>query len=517
MPDLPGKRLSLWLEGADELGRPPLSAHAETDVCVVGAGIAGLSTAFELRRAGARVVVLEADRVASGVTGHTTAKVSALQGTVYTELRRSFGASGARTYAAAQQAALARIAELVAQLSIDCDFRRRDAYTYAESDDGAEAVAEEASAAQSAGLAAELVTATPLPYDVRRAVRLRDQAEFDARAYCLGLARAFVEEGGELYERTRAIGVSERGGPLVRTSSGHEVRAGHIVVASHFPFLDRGLFFPRLTEKRSYVIAVRPTGPVPEGMFINAEQPTRSVRAAPRDGEELLLVGGEGHTAGEEGETTGDRYRTLAAFAAERFGATEVTHRWSAQDPSPADGLPYIGSLTPFSKRLHVATGFRKWGMANGAAAGAILSDRIVGRSNRFAALFDPNRFTPLRSSKSVADEVIKDARHFVGDRLRGAQAKSIDEVEPGAGLLVEHDGELVAVHRDDDGAVHAVSPTCTHLGCRVAWNAGERSWDCPCHGSRFDPDGNVLEGPAVKPLARAELAPDTARIRSTA
>jgi glycine/D-amino acid oxidase-like deaminating enzyme len=479
---LPGKPLSLWLDTTGDLGCPPLTADAETDVCVIGAGIAGLATAFELRRAGARVVVLEADRVAAGVTGHTAAKVTALHGTVYSELRRGFGTAGARTYAQAQEAALARIAGLVEELAIECGFRRRDAYTYAVTADGREQVAEEAQAAQASGLAAELVTETPLPYAVEAAVRLRGQAEFDARAFCLGLARAFIEDGGELYEHTRAIGVSERGGPLVRTRGGPEVRAGDIVVASHFPFLDRGLFFPRLTQARSYCIAVRPTGPVPEGMFISADRPTRSVRAHPTGDGELLIIGGEGHVAGEAGATTGDRYRRLAAFAAERFGTTDVTHRWSAQDPMPADGLPYIGALTPFSRRLHVATGFRKWGMTNGVAAGSILADRIVGRTNAFAALFDPNRFTPLRSSKRIAEEVVKDALHFVGDRLRGGPA-----------------------------------PTCTHLGCRLAWNEAEETWDCPCHGSRFAADGSVLEGPAVEPLAQDDLPAHPASSRSPA
>ena len=233
-------------------------------------------------------------------------------------------------------------------------------------------------------------------------------------------------------------------------------------------------------------------------MAISIGAPTRSLRFA-RD---LLIVGGEGHDAGEEGDTTEERYAALAAFAAERFGATEVTHRWSAHDMTSADGLPYAGRLTPLSRHVWVASGFRKWGLTNGTAAAQIVAARILGGEHPHGGLFDTLRFTPVRSAPGLLKEGLKTGAHFVGDRLRRPDGDALDALEPGGdGKLLKIDGELVAASQDADGTVHAVSPVCTHLGCRVAWNRAERSWDCPCHGSRFSAAGAVLEGPAVAPL----------------
>ena len=509
-PELPGRAISLWLDNDDRLGAHSLDRDVETDVCICGAGITGLTAAVALARAGRSVVVLDMHEVGAGVSGNTTAKLTSLHQTVYAELRRKFGRSGAATYAAANEDAIAWVADQVAGLDIECGFRRRANYTYTESADEVSKLENEAEAAQEAGLAARFVKSTPLPFGVKGAVVLDEQAEFDPYPYLLALAREVQRCGGSIYEHTTATHVGEGSRPEVRTQSGRTVKARDVIVATHYPFLDRGLYFPRLTPKRSYAIAARVAGPVPAGMFINVEQPTRSIRAhRTAAGEEFLIVGGEGHNAGEEGETTHARYLALAAFARERLGATEVTHRWSAHDPITADGLPFAGRLTPLSRHVWVATGFRKWGLTNGTAMGAILADRIQGIENPYAGLFDTMRFTPLRSAPGVAKEGLKDARHWIGDRLR--RPASLDEVGPGDGRIVKTDGRLVAAARDDDGTLHCVSPVCTHLGCRVAFNRAERTWDCPCHGSRFAVDGAVLEGPAVDPLERVDVPQPTA------
>jgi glycine/D-amino acid oxidase-like deaminating enzyme/nitrite reductase/ring-hydroxylating ferredoxin subunit len=514
MTDLPGIGASLWTATAPAPPRPALQAATTTDVCVVGAGFTGLTAALALARAGARVVVLDSHEVGAGVSGHTTAKITSLHQLVYAELRGRFGADAARTYAAAQEAGLAQVAAWVDELGIDCAFRRRPALTYAESPDSVDTLQREAAAARDAGLDVQLVHETDLPYPVAAAIRLDDQAELQPRSYLLGLADAVEAAGGVVHEHTMATGLTERGGPVVHTEAGHDVDAGHVVVATLMPFLDRGLFFARLRATRSYAIAVRAVDPVPDGMFISADSPTRSIRAHPAiDGEgELLIIGGEGHMTGEQGDTTAARYRRLAAFAAERFGATDVTHRWSAHDLKSVDGLPYIGKLLPTSSRVLTGTGYRKWGLSNGTVAGLLVADLVRGADNRFARLFDPWRFTPVRSAVGLTAGGVQTARHLVGDRLKGPEGRSLDELAPGEGKLLRLDGELLAAHRDDAGAVHAVSPVCTHLGCRVAFNVAERSWDCPCHGSRYDADGKVLQGPATRPLERRSVPVRTTR-----
>ena len=500
---------SLWTETAPAPDRPALEADLDVEVCVVGAGILGMTAALLLARDGVEVAVVDADEVGSGVTGHTTAKVTVLHGSAYQDVRKKFGDDGARDYARANQAGFEQIAALVEEIGIDCDFRRKPAYTYVADPQEASTIEEEVAATQAAGLATVGTVETPLPYEVASAVRLDGQAEFHARRYVLGLATELERLGGRIFQHTRITALSERGGLSIETESGRTITARDVVVATLMPIFDRGLFFSRCTCKRSYAIAVRTaSGEGIDGMLISADEPSRSIRSAPDpDGDgELMIIGGEGHTTGEDDDTT-QRYEALEAFAREQFKATEVTHRWSSHDLVPADGLPYIGHLTPLSKRVWTAAGFRKWGFTNGTMAALELTERIQGRPSPWGDRFDANRFTPRQSAVGLAKEGFKDARHMISDRMKGPEVASLDEIAPGEGKWVKLDGELVAAFRDDDGAVSAVSPNCTHLGCRVMFNTAERSWDCPCHGSRFAPDGRVLQGPAVKPLARKEVS----------
>jgi len=486
---------SFWVDtGPPQPERPALDEHVRADVAVIGGGIVGVTTALLLQEAGARVVLLERNRIGCGVTGYTTAKVTSQHGMIYSRLRSTFGASRARDYGDANEAALAWIAGRVERDGIDCDFRRKAAYAYVTSNRAQ--AEEEAQAAAAAGLPAAFTEATPLPYAVAGAVRFDDQAEFHVRKYLLALAGRL--EGG-VYERSHAVEVDTDENCVVKTPGGR-VTADRVVVATHYPFLDRSLAFVRVHPERSYAIVCRIAGSPPDGMFISGDTPTRSVRAVPRDGDELLLVGGEGHRTGSGGDTE-ERYRRLERFAREHWDVERVEYRWSAQDGSTIDSVPYVGRLTPRSDRVLMATGFAKWGMTGGTAAALILADLLAGRDNPWASLFDPYRFNARASVPRLIKENAEVGLHFVGDRLLKRGQRSVEDLQPGEADIVRHNGARVAAYRDESGAVTAVSPTCTHLGCQVNWNRAEKSWDCPCHGSRFAPDGSVLEGPAVHRL----------------
>jgi Rieske Fe-S protein len=283
----------------------------------------------------------------------------------------------------------------------------------------------------------------------------------------------------------------------VRTEAGPSVSAGHVIVATHIPFLDRGLYFARASVERSYAISVRLGTPVPAGMHLQAESPGRTMRAIPWRGEELLMVGGESHPLGQ-GDPA-NAFQALAEYARSRFDVTGIEHRWDAHDFMPDDGLPYIGKLAPGSDRNLVITGLRKWGLAMSAGAGGAIADLVAGRDNEAASAFDPARLPGLQALPELVKHNAKSGFHFFADRLpKGTDAAKL---KPGEGAVIGSGLAKKAVHRDAEGALHAVSARCTHLGCIVEWNAPQATWDCPCHGSRFEATGAVMEGPATAPL----------------
>jgi glycine/D-amino acid oxidase-like deaminating enzyme/nitrite reductase/ring-hydroxylating ferredoxin subunit len=413
-------------------------------------------------------------------------------------VRRYHGSEGAAVYAEASRAGVERVAMLTREESIRCDLHRRPAFTYASEPSDIEAVEGEAEAAREAGLDAVLTNQIDLPYPVAGAVRLDDQLEFHPVRYVRGLASALDGGGSRIFEDTRALGV-DVGSPCRVSTTGGTIAADHVVVATHYPLLDRGLYFARLTPQRSYCIAARIAEAPPQGMSISTGSTTRSIRSYG----DLLVLGGEGHETGDRSAQP-ERYERLEDFAREHWNVKEIAHRWSAQDPVPADHLPMVGSYTPRSSRLWVATGFMKWGLSSGTFAAMILADLIGGGPSPWADAFDPNRLS-LRSLPRLAEENAKVGAEFFGDRLRPGLGPSGDDVPLGEARIVRDGLGKKGVFCDEDGALHAVSVRCTHLGCLVRFNAAERSWDCPCHGSRFDIDGSVLEGPAAKPLERRE------------
>ncbi|WP_447008198.1 FAD-dependent oxidoreductase [Saccharothrix isguenensis] len=492
-------RHSLWSEAIPHGRFPVLTGETAVDVAVVGGGITGITTALLLKRAGLRVVVVEADRIGSGVSGNNTAKVTALQSTVYSTIERKHSAEVAADYAHGNMAAVDRVAALVSEENLDCDLHRMPAYTFAFDESELAAVEEEGTAAIKAGLplSRDRGELMGVPFPVAGAVRLDDQLVIHPVKYVRGLAEAVDGDGSRVYEGSRVQRVEDGTPCRVHTDQGTVV-AERVVVATHYPILDRGLYFARLEPVRAYCIAARlRSGTPPTGLAISAGNPSWSLA---RHGD-LLIVAGRSHPTGS---SEGDPYGALTAFAERHWDVAEVTHRWSAQDPTSYDNLPMIGSYTPGSTTLYGATGFMKWGLSNGTMAAELLADLVVGRANRLTSTFSPHRLT-LGATPKLAKLNAKVGVDIVGDRLKHAEVDSVADVPAGQARVVRDGRGKAGVYRDEAGGVHGVSLRCTHLGCMVRFNEAERSWDCPCHGSRFDVDGSVLEGPATKPLPRRD------------
>ncbi|MBA2615254.1 MAG: FAD-dependent oxidoreductase [Actinobacteria bacterium] len=504
MSALPPETTSYWIASTPDTSFPALEGEHSVDVAVVGAGIVGITAAMRLKRESKTVALIESKRSLHGVTGYTTAKLTAGHNVIYTHLERHFGAEGARLYAEANQAAVEEVVRTAAELRIDADLERTRNYVYSESAEDVDRLQQEADACRRAGLPASFTRETELPYPVAGAVVLEEQALFHPRKYLLPLLMAVPGDGSHVFEESRVTRVDGYGGCLVKTELG-SVRARDVIVATHLPILDRGFFFAKTHPRRSYVVAaVVEADRAPTGMYISTESPTRSIRSGPAESGRLLLLGGEGHKTGQEPRTD-ESYARLADWARERFGVESVDYRWSTQDNYSVDRVPYVGRIRRGSEHIYAATGFGGWGMSNGVASGLLLADLVLGRPNPWAALYDANRLKPVAAAVEFTKENSNVAKRWLGDRASAARRRIVSDLSPGEGRVARLNGELVAVYRGDEGGLHAVSAVCTHLACLVAWNPAERSWDCPCHGSRFAADGCVMQGPAVKDLERRD------------
>lgn len=497
---------SYWVDSTPTPAFPRLDEPVVVDAAVVGAGIAGITAATLLKEAGKTVALLESKEVLRGVTGYTTAKLTSGHNLIYGAITSTFGPEAARLYAEANEAAIAHVAAVAEARKIACDLERTSNYVYTEAPGGVDEIRAEVKAARAAGLDASFVEETPLPFPVAGAVRQEGQAQFHPRKYLIPLAESIPGDGSCVFQETRALSVEDGEPCRVRTNRG-EVIARDVIVATHLPILDRGLYFAKTSPKRSYVLGFSmDEAQAPEGMFISTETPIHSIRHAPFDGRRLLLIGGEGHKAGQDDDTR-RRYASLEEWGRARFELGSVEYRWSTHDNYSADRVPYIGKLGRRAEHVYVATGFNGWGMTNGTVAGILLCDAILGKPNPWAEVYDSTRLPQLGAARRLVKENANVGLRWLGDRLPG-RARSVAELAAGEGDVVSVGGERAAVYREDDGTLISLSPVCTHLGCIVGWNTAEKTWDCPCHGSRFDRQGRVIQGPAVQDLPRKDVEP---------
>ncbi|MBW8839057.1 MAG: FAD-dependent oxidoreductase [Gemmatimonadetes bacterium] len=498
-----GSTVSAWMATADVPNFPPLAEDAECDVCIVGAGIAGLTTAYTLARAGKRVIVLDDGPIGGGETGRTTAHLSWALDDYYVEIEKVHGRDGARVAAESHRSAVDRIEAICRDEQIECDFERVDGYWFAAKLEDTTLLDAEAAAARRAGAVAERVVGVPgVPFETPAALRFPNQGQFHPLKYMAGLAKAAVRHGARVYCGSHVAEFEKKPRrPQVKTSDKYTVTADAVVFATNSPVNDWVTMHTKQAAYRTYAIAVRiPRGSVPRGLYWDTENPYHYVRLAnATGGEALLIVGGEDHKTGQ-GDDLEVRFGRLLEWTRRHFPmAGDIAFRWSGQVLEPNDYMAYIGR-NPGDENVYIATGDSGHGMTHGTIAGMLIPDLILGVESRWEKLYDPARQT-LRSAPDFVKENVNVAAQY-RDWVTPGEVSSPDDIKAGTGAIMRDGAKKYAVYRDDGGAVHIRSAVCPHLYCIVGWNSVEKTWDCPCHGSRFDAYGRVVNGPAISDLA---------------
>lgn len=557
---------SFWLDSIENKNKfNKLEKDISTDVCIVGAGIFGLTCGYYLTKQGYNVVLLEKEKdIASKTTGHTTAKITSQHNLIYKYLIDSLGESIAKKYLYANQNAIENIAKIVEEEKIDCDFERQNSYVYTNNLDELEKIKLENKAVNSLGFKSEFVTSTPLPFNVLGALRFPNQAEFNPIKYAYGLAKCITSNGssaidglvnagsvgsvsvgdgivenspggaslnlakgtGEIYTDTLVQNIKKENDEFITSCKDYVVRSKYVILATHYPFIDRlGYYFFKMYQSTSYVIAVDIGSKTFDGMYINSEQPTFSYRFINYNGNHLLLVGGADHKTGSKIDLS-NAYNILEYEVRKYYLDCKVLYKWNTEDCITLDKIPYIGEFSHFMPNMYIGTGFNKWGMTSSNVAANIIVDKILGYENKYEDVFKATRLHPIKNNeelrnmaKETANSLVinkfkvpertsentKDASKNITERVSDFD-KNFSDIENDTGHVFEYNSEKVGIYKDKDGKIFAVKPICTHLGCLLSWNNLDKTWDCPCHGSRFDYLEHQLYNPAIRDLEVVNL-----------
>lgn len=495
----------IWAEQSSTRQYPKLEHDIHADVVIVGAGITGLTAAIQLQEEGHKVAVIEMSRIGDATTGHSTGHLDVNPDATLTSIRKDFGSEVADALAVSMREAITRVEDFDRKFEINCDFVRVPAYLYTEDKNGEKEVVKEHDTSAKSRLDVRLTEEKILPFPTRLAVRYNDCARFDPLRYIRGLARAFTEEGGQLFEQTRMKDLEEENGACRVTTTGGTLTSTHVIVATHAPAVGLLTLEMRNYPYQSYAIAARVEDDVADALFWDTASPYHYTRRANSNDPKLLIIGGADHHTGDRIDTK-ECFDQLERYARERYKIVSVEHRWSHEFFEPADGMPYVGAV-PGWEHIYIATGFSGDGLKYGTIAADLLTDHIEARIHPLAEAWAPSRMKPLASAAEMAQGLSKAGKDWLIDRVRGGDVKCIDDIEPGEGAVVVVDGKRRAVYRDEQGGVHILSPVCRHMGGIVRWNSAEKTWDCPVHGGRYDAYGKVIMPPPASDLECKESA----------
>ena len=498
------EKLSLWLKDGILHEFPSLKSDISAQICIVGAGITGITTAYILSQLGQEVVLIDSGIPLNLTTGNTTAKFTFQHGIIYSKIIDKYGLDEALLYYESQVEAMQYVKKLIVDYDIQCDFNNTYSMIYAETQKELDEIKEEFEAYKKLNIPCELIYDLPYGISGIGGLKVNNQFNLNPVKYLSFILDKLIDNGVQIYQNTNAVDIEENdNGNIVITEDVYKITSEKVIITTGYPFFDGGgLYFTRLAPYRSYLVAF-PSDIQDSAMLISNSQSPYSIRFSNTDRTNYVLVGGKGHKVGQE-ESAMDSYNQLIDFGRKYFKATDPSYRWSAQDYESLDKIPYVGNITSKYEDILVATGFRKWGMTNGTSAAILISNLITGEDSKFEELFNPSRSEMLKSTGKFMKENLNVAKELIKGKILPDEIK-LEDIKNDEGGIIKHNGKRVGAYRDNNGTLFLVDSTCTHLGCELEYNNGERSFDCPCHGSRFTYEGKVIEGPAVLDLERID------------
>ena len=491
---------SLWIETTkDKRPLNVLEKNKKTEICIIGAGLFGLTTAYYLSKKGKKVIVIEKGRIGEKVSGNTTGKITSQHGLFYNHLINDFGEEYAQKYLESNEQAIKNILKIIETENIECDLEEKNSYVYTTKQEEVIEIEKEVEAVNKLGKNAKFVKKIDLPFAIQGAIEFENQAQFNPRKYMYGLCENILKEN-DVYEFTTALEINKSMiGYDVITDKG-TINAKHVVIATHYPIKNfPGLYFTKMYQSTSYVIAIKTNQKLPQDMYINVKEPFYSFRTAKYNGEQILLICGSDHKTGEP-ITNDGKYKELEKKAKELYPDAQILFRWNTRDCIGLDKVPYIGEFSNIMKNVYVGTGFKKWGMTLSNVAANIVSDDILGETNPYKDIFTATRVEPIKNRWEEKNMIKESVNSILLNKFK-VEPEDIGKIKNDNGAIIKINGENIGIYRDIEGKVYAVKPNCTHLGCLLSWNNLDKTWDCPCHGSRFDYKGENIYEPAIKNL----------------
>ncbi len=502
------KNNSFWLNSFKINSFDKLNEDIDVDVCIVGGGLTGITTAYYLSKQGYKIALIEKNTLLSKTSGHTTAKITSQHGILYKYLLDSQSREFALKYLKANEEAIDNIKKIIESENIECNFERKNAYVFTEDINEVQKIKDEVDTVKKLGIVeCDLVNKIDLNLNIKTAIEYKNQAQFNPVKYADGLIKTIINNNGMIFENTKFEDCKKDNDEFkIITNTKNSIKSKYLVLTTRYPVINfPGYYFLKMYQEMSYVIAIKPKNNINiNGMYINSEKPTISIKSAKYNGGDIILIGGYGNKTGENIDLR-FKYEELRKKAMQIFGEFETLYEWNTEDCISLDKIPYIGDFSSLKNNIFVATGFEKWGMTNSNIAANIITDKINKKQNEYEEIFKATRLEPIKNREELKNMVKQSFKSLVIDKFKGAK-DIIDNVKNDEGKIVMLGNEKIGVYKDPAGNIYAIKPVCTHLGCELTWNDLNKTWDCPCHGSRFEYNGKSIYSPSIKDLEKYNL-----------